>query len=72
MTNRKGKFEQGAVSLITVIQSVLWALLGVQSSSNHKRDFTKGKASYYIIIGIIMTAVFIALLLGAVQLAINI
>ena len=71
MANRKGNSEQDAVSLTKVIQSVLWAMLGVQTSSNHKRDFTKGKASHYIIIGIIMTTVFIGFLLGAVQLAVN-
>lgn len=71
MTNRKDYSKVDTVSLTKVIQSVLWAMLGVQTSSNHKRDFTKGKASHYIIIGVIMTAIFVGFLLGAVQLAVN-
>jgi len=71
MTSRKSNPKQEAVSLINVIQSVLWAMLGVQSTRNHKRDFTKGKASHYIIIGIIMTTAFVVLLLAAVQLTVN-
>jgi len=71
MTNRKSNVKQEAVNLIEVIQSILWALLGVQKSKNHKRDFTKGKASHYIIVGVIMTIVFVMVLLGAVQLALQ-
>ena len=71
MTNRTTNPEQEAVSLVSVIQSVLWAMLGVQSTQNHKRDFTKGKASHYIIIGIIMTALFVMLLWGIVQIVMN-
>lgn len=71
MINKKSKLEQEVVSLTGVIQSILWAMLGVQKAENHKRDFTKGKASHYIIFGVIMTIVFVMMLLGTVQLALE-
>lgn len=71
MINKKSKLEQEVVSLTGVIQSILWAMLGVQKAKNHKRDFTKGKASHYIIVGVIMTLIFVMVLLGTVQLALE-
>lgn len=47
-------------SLWQVISSVNAAFLGVQSSKNRERDFTQGKASHYIVVGIIMTLLLIA------------
>ncbi|NOY67344.1 MAG: DUF2970 domain-containing protein [Gammaproteobacteria bacterium] len=47
------------VSLFKVVLSVMSAMIGVQSSKNHERDFAKGRPAAYIIVGIIMTVLFI-------------
>lgn len=48
--------------------SVLAAFFGVQSSANRERDFTSGKASHFILLGLLATAVLIGLLAGIVAL----
>ena len=49
--------------------SVLAAFFGVQSSANRERDFTRGKASHFILLGVLATVLLIALLVGLVKLA---
>lgn len=55
------------LSLLETAQSVLWAMLGVQKEKNAKRDFRKGKASHFIIIGITFGLVFILSLAAIVN-----
>jgi len=61
--------DEKAPSLLDVARSVLWALIGVQKSKNHERDFKHGKPSQYIIVGLIAVAIFIAILLTVVKFA---
>jgi len=61
--------DKKAPSLLDVARSVLWALIGVQKSKNHERDFKHGKPSQYIIVGLIAVAVFITVLLMVVKFA---
>ena len=63
--------ERKEPSLLDVTRSVLWAFLGVQNSKNHERDFKHGKASQYIIVGLVGVAIFIAILIMAVNLALS-
>ena len=42
--------------------SALSAAIGVQSSKNRERDFARGKASHFIIIGVGFTAIFVVLM----------
>lgn len=49
--------------------SVLSGFFGVQSSARRKRDFTHGKASHFIILGLLATVLLIGLLVGLVKLA---
>lgn len=58
-------------SLWQVAQSVLSALIGVQSSKNYQRDFQHGKPSQYIILGLVAVAIFIGTLLGVVKLVMS-
>ena len=51
-----------------LIQSVFAAALGVQSSKNRERDFTGGKASHFIVAGIVFTFLFIATVATVVNL----
>lgn len=53
-------------SLATTFMSTLAAFFGVQSEKNRVRDFTQGKMSHFIIMGIIATLLFILLLSGIV------
>ena len=59
--------EQKEPSLLDVTRSVLWALLGVQKSKNHERDFKYGKPAQYIIVGLIGVAIFIAIIITVVK-----
>ena len=54
-------------SLWQVAQSVLAALIGVQSSKNYQRDFQYGKPSQYIILGLIAVALFIGTIITVVN-----
>jgi hypothetical protein len=50
--------------------SVLAALFGVQSNKNRQIDFSQGKASHFIIAGIVAVGAFIALLIAVVYLVV--
>lgn len=54
-----------------MLHSVLAAAFGVQSGKNRARDFTHGKASHFIALGVGFTLVFILVLVGLVQLALH-
>jgi hypothetical protein len=54
-----------------MVQSVMAAALGVQSGKNRERDFTHGKPSHFILLGILFTAVFALALFGIVQLVLH-
>lgn len=49
-----------------VLHSTLAAAFGVQSSKNRERDFTHGKASHFILMGIGFTVVFVLVVAGIV------
>ena len=53
------------------VGSVLAAFFGVQSNRARERDFTKGKPSTYIILGIVLTIVFILVIFGVVKLVLS-
>lgn len=53
------------------LSSVLWAALGVQSNRARERDFTHGKPSHFIVLGIGFTAVFVLVILGVVKLVLH-
>jgi len=66
-----GGDKPSEMTLLETLQSVLWAMLGVQNKRNAKRDFSKGKPSHFIIIGIIFAAVFVITLIVLVKLIIG-
>ena len=59
------------MTLWQTTQSVLYAMLGVQKSKNAKRDFSKGKASHFIIIGILFGVSFVIVLALIVRFILN-
>lgn len=54
-----------------VAKSVMAAFLGVQKSKHYERDFTHGKPWQYITLGIIGVVIFIAVILGIVNLVLS-
>jgi hypothetical protein len=63
--------QQKPPTLWQVIHSVLAAFFGVQSEANRRRDFTRGKPSQYIIVGLIATALFVLIMIGIVRLVLH-
>jgi len=44
-------------TFLQMVGSVMASFYGVQNSKNRKRDFQHGKATHFIAVGILMTAV---------------
>jgi hypothetical protein len=57
-------------SIKNTFKSVAAAFFGVQSNKNREQDFTHGKLSHFIIVGIIAVLAFIACLVVIVSLVI--
>ncbi|NQZ82290.1 MAG: DUF2970 domain-containing protein [Colwellia sp.] len=60
--------EDNGSGLKEVFKSVGAAFFGVQSSKNRERDFSQGKISHFIIVGVISVALFIGGLIALVSL----
>ena len=43
----------------------------MQSGKNRSRDFSRGKPSHFILLGVLFTALFVVVLLGAVKLILH-
>lgn len=56
---------------LSIILSVLAAFFGVQSEKNRTRDFQQGRPIHYILVGLIMTLLFILLVLIVVKLVLH-
>jgi hypothetical protein len=54
-----------------VIASVLASFIGVQSSKNRERDFKHGKFSHFVIVGLVLTVLFVLVLYGVVKLVLG-
>ena len=65
MTHKKG------VGVIAMIKSALAAAFGVQKRANLERDFTKGKPTHFILVGLVGTLVFILLLVLIVKIVLS-
>jgi len=63
--------EKDNVTLFQVISSVGAAMFGVQSDKNRQRDFKKGKLWHYIVGGLLFAAIFIAILIAVVKMALS-
>jgi len=65
--------EQSEVGLTLwqLIGSALAAGFGVQSSKNRQRDFGRGKPIQFVIVGIVLTALFVLILAGVVNIVLS-
>lgn len=59
------------LTLRQMLHSVLAAALGVQSSKNRARDFSRGKPSHFIVLGLLFTGLFVLLLFTLVKLVLH-
>ena len=60
--------QEKNLTLRQMLGSVLAAALGVQSGKNRARDFSHGKPSHFIILGVGFTVLFVLIVLGVVKL----
>lgn len=74
MTDKKQQHpddEPQGMRFRDTLSSVLFGALGVQSSKARERDFSKGKPSHFIGLGIAFLLVFILVILGVVKLILH-
>ncbi|MGG2397869.1 DUF2970 domain-containing protein [Pseudomonas sp. SH1-B] len=71
MNDQEKDPELAPLTFREMLQSVLAAALGVQSGKNRSRDFSRGKPSHFILLGLIFTALFVVILLGVVKLILH-
>ena len=71
MTNQQQENRPQGMRLRDTVVSVLFAALGVQSNKARERDFTHGKPSHFIILGVVFTALFVLTILGVVKLILH-
>ena len=64
----KSREQTPPLTTLQVIGSVFAAALGVQSSENRERDFTRGSPVAFILAGLIFTVLFVLTLVGVVYL----
>ena len=55
-------------SFLSVLWSVLSSMFGVQSARKHEADFARGKPMHYILVGLLVTVVFVLTVWGVVKL----
>lgn len=58
------------MGILATIRSVLAAFFGVQNNKNREQDFSHGKLSHFIIVGVVTVIIFIASLIAIVSLVI--
>jgi len=63
--------EDGRLTLWQLMGSAIAAAIGVQSSENRKRDFSKGRPGQFIAIGILFTVLFVLVMIGVVRLVLS-
>ncbi|TRX57854.1 DUF2970 domain-containing protein [Thalassomonas sp. M1454] len=67
-SNETKEKDESSPSLKDVVASVAAAFIGVQSNKNRERDFTKGKFSHFVVVGLIGVVLFVAMLIAIVSL----
>ncbi|MDX1655389.1 MAG: DUF2970 domain-containing protein [Candidatus Competibacteraceae bacterium] len=58
-------------TLWQVALSVLASFFGVQSQHNRERDFRHGRPGQFIVVGLVMTVLFVLVVWGVVQLVLR-
>jgi hypothetical protein len=69
--NPEHEDRQQAPSFLSVLGSVIASMFGVQSTRRREADFTRGKPIHYILVGLLVTLVFILTVWGVVKLVLS-
>ena len=59
--------QPGSPGILSIFQSVLAAMFGVQSEEKRMQDFETGNAASYIFVGVVMVVIFIFTLIAIVN-----
>ena len=59
------------LTLRQMFGSAISAMIGVQSKEKRERDFARGKASHFIIVGVVLSAIFVLTMAGVVTLVLS-
>lgn len=59
------------LTLLEMFGSAISAMIGVQSKERRERDFARGKASHFIIVGVVLTALFVLTMAAVVSLILS-
>ena len=71
MSEQGTKDDDKPLTLWEMLQSILAAAIGVQSGKNRSRDFSRGKPSHFIILGVAFTLVFVLMIIAVVKLVLH-
>jgi hypothetical protein len=63
--------EERPLTWREMLHSVLAAAFGVQSSKQRTRDFSRGKPSHFIILGVLFTLAFVLILVAVTKLVLH-
>lgn len=64
--------DESKLGFRQVLGSVAAAFLGVQSGRNRERDFTQGRPRDFIVMGLLLTLVFVLTVWGVVSLVMRV
>ena len=68
MKQPENQSEKDQLTFIELLQSTLWAALGVQKRENRVRDFSRGNPWHFVAMGVGFTTFFVVSLIGVVKL----
>ena len=71
MSEHDQKNDDKPLTLWEMLQSILAAAIGVQSGKKRSRDFSRGKPSHFIILGVAFTLVFVLMIIAVVKLVLH-
>lgn len=63
--------NDGKPNLGDVFKSVLASFFGVQTDKNRQRDFQQGKPAQFIVVGLVLTVVFIFTVIAIVKIILH-
>ena len=64
--------QKKPLGFFQVLMSVVASFFGVQNNRTRERDFTRGRARDFIMIGILLTVMFILTIWGLVKLVVSV
>lgn len=63
--------KESPPTFVAVLKSAVAAMFGVQSDKNRERDFTRGRPIHFVMVGLLVTVVFVLVVWGLVKLVLS-